>query len=718
MKNYLFKILVILLFSMKIMQSIKVEAASETLQNPKIVEDTTLTSGQKVTWDCIWFGSYPQSEVTSTEEVYAKLQAAADSEWNSNNDITIDGIKYRRLQKSDATYAVSTSSNYYTWESQVTYHYFKYDPIKWRVLENENGQALLLSDIVLDDQRYNITSLASTWQSCTIRSWLNGYDKEVSGIDYSSKNFIDTAFSDLEKDTIITSTVINADNLIYGTEAGEDTTDKIFLLSESEVYSTDQASNYGFLKDKDAYDNARRMQSSTYAKAMGTYSNQDSEYLNNCTWWLRSPGSTTGYASYILTKGCLYEGGFSTDYEVVGVCPALYLNLSSTDLYSYAGTVSSDGTKDETAYAGDYNVTYDANAGNDLVSNMPFSQIKVDGVSLKLSTTVPTRENYIFAGWAKSTSATAAEYQPGDSYDSNEDIILYAVWNLKKYKLNYNLAGGSATIAAQEAPYGNTIILSNTVPVKEGYDFQGWFDQDSGIAYQAGDEYRMIGDTTLYAVWTVKTTESTEQITTNPNNTNTDTNATSDTSMNTGTNTITTVKQPQTITASSRSVAYKSKPFSLKAKASGGGKLTYKSSNKKVATVSSAGKVTVKNYGQATITITAAANGNFQAATKKITIKVVPKKMTLKKANSPAKKQLKITWTKNKTVTGYHMNISLRKDFKRGTIERFYKASKSSVNINGFKSKKTYYVRFRAYKKVGNKKYYGPWSNVKKVKIK
>ncbi|MDO4557249.1 MAG: Ig-like domain-containing protein, partial [Lachnospiraceae bacterium] len=174
----------------------------------------------------------------------------------------------------------------------------------------------------------------------------------------------------------------------------------------------------------------------------------------------------------------------------------------------------------------------------------------------------------------------------------------------------------------------------------------------------------------------------------------------------------------QAITASSKSVAYKSKPFSLNAKSSGGGKLTYKTSNKKVATVSSSGTVTVKNYGQTTITITAAANGNYQAATKKITIKVVPKKVTLKSLKTTKKKTMAAKWTKDKTVTGYQVYFSNRKDFKKGTFERTYKASKSSMSLYGVKSKKTYYVKIRAYKKVGSKKYYGSWSNVKKVKIK
>lgn len=130
--------------------------AADTIGNPKIEEDTTMTAGQKVTWDCIYFGSYPQSEITSKDgSVYNKLKNATS--WD-NNDTTIDGVKYRRLKGEDATqHAYSGGSEkYYDWnDDYTTYHYFKYEPIKWRVLNKDNNDVFLLSDIALDDQRYN-----------------------------------------------------------------------------------------------------------------------------------------------------------------------------------------------------------------------------------------------------------------------------------------------------------------------------------------------------------------------------------------------------------------------------------------------------------------------------------------------------------------------------------------------------------------------------------
>ena len=70
----------------------KVQAAT-TLQNPRIVKDSSMDAGQRVTWDCVWFGSYPQSEVTEKDgDIYNTLKNVTG--WDSNNDITIEC--YRR----------------------------------------------------------------------------------------------------------------------------------------------------------------------------------------------------------------------------------------------------------------------------------------------------------------------------------------------------------------------------------------------------------------------------------------------------------------------------------------------------------------------------------------------------------------------------------------------------------------------------------------------
>ena len=88
--------------------------------------------------------------------------------------------------------------------------------------------------------------------------------------------------------------------------------------------------------------------SSVYAKAMGTYI-----HAGNCWWWRRSPGYNSHYATGVDYNGIAYRCSIVNNPSR-GVRPALNLNLIafqdalSSELWSYAGTVCSDGTVDET----------------------------------------------------------------------------------------------------------------------------------------------------------------------------------------------------------------------------------------------------------------------------------------------------------------------------------------------------------------------------------
>ena len=102
---------------------------------------------------------------------------------------------------------------------------------------------------------------------------------------------------------------------------------------------------------------------------------------------------------------------------------------SSGGSVAYASGASYTGNAALTLYAvwkaNTYAVTYNANGG----SGAPGQQTKTYGVTLKLSSTKPTRTNYNFKGWA--TSATGAvAYQPGANYTNNAAVTLYAVWKI------------------------------------------------------------------------------------------------------------------------------------------------------------------------------------------------------------------------------------------------------------------------------------------------
>lgn len=360
-----------------LMQKPRVLANEITISNPRMIEDSTMSSGQKVTWDCVWFGDYPQTEVITTEmlenssnhiqryeklgavswyslfaehalvsdALYEKLQKSAS--WDENDDTTIDGIRYHRITKEDAQHVtkLENSTLCYRWSDDITYHYFKYEPIKWRVLSVDDSYMLLLSDVILDCQAfYMASSYPAQWSDSTIRSWLNGYEAKENAywLDYTSDNFIDRAFNATEQAMVKNTELKNVGNLQYtsGPPTMKDTVDKIFLLSESEVY-TDTAVSYGFTESRSVYDEARISYSSIYAKAMGTY-------LIANDWWLRSQGGISSFKAHVSEYGEVSSNGTKQDFtENMGIRPALYLDVNANDLYSYAGVVCSDGTDTE-----------------------------------------------------------------------------------------------------------------------------------------------------------------------------------------------------------------------------------------------------------------------------------------------------------------------------------------------------------------------------------
>lgn len=161
---------------------------------------------------------------------------------------------------------------------------------------------------------------------------------------------------------------------------------------------------------------------------------------------------------------------------------------------------------------------------------------------------------------------------------------------------------------------------------------------------------------------------------------------------------------------------YGSGAFSLGATAASGGKLSYKSSDTKVAAVSSDGRVTLKGPGRATITITAAATASYNGATKRVTITVKPKKTAGLKVKK-GKKRMTVSWKRDKKATGYQLTYAQNKKFKKGRKNITISKNKTTKKtVKKLKAKKTYYVKVRAYKSVGKTKLYGAYSGVKKVK--
>ena len=281
------------------MKTFSQEAEEEkkyVLHNPKIENDPFVKSGKKVIWDCLWFGKYPQKQITQEDgAIYSVLKNEIN--WDLNNDVIINGSKYHKTEN----------------------NYFKYEPIKWRVLHYENSEAFLLADAILDSQPYHSEKEEIDWEKSSIRAWLNN-------------EFINKAFSNEENKAINTVELINKDNSKYGTQGGKNTSDKLFLLSVSEVDETEESKEYGFWDKK-----TRKCKNDNFSEE--TY-----------FWWLRSPGNSSHDAAGVYYYGWVFGYGYDVQEPAGGIRPALYLNLSSSDFFSYAGTISSEGTEDAVPY--------------------------------------------------------------------------------------------------------------------------------------------------------------------------------------------------------------------------------------------------------------------------------------------------------------------------------------------------------------------------------
>ena len=230
------------------------QETSIILSDPDVKKDDKLPSGTITTWQCVYFGSYPTAEVVDKdafcvekyaitdvdvlkdENLYTQLRSAA---WE-NDETTMDEYKYRRLKAPDD---YSESEQHYKWDD--SYHYFRYEPIKWRVIKVDNDIITMVADSLLECVPYNDNAVDVYWENCTLRSFLNN-------------EFYNTAFSEDEQKAVIKSKIQNTDNYYFGTECGNDTEDYVCIFTEQDVFNTDTAEDYGFTKRDGIYDTARR----------------------------------------------------------------------------------------------------------------------------------------------------------------------------------------------------------------------------------------------------------------------------------------------------------------------------------------------------------------------------------------------------------------------------------------------------------------------------
>lgn len=309
-------------------------------------------SGDYNVGDVVKLGSYPQSRVTNSTLISALNKIAktwtsygyysgndnvgsmAKGDWMKYSDFTYNGVKYRAVTFSQyRPYYTHTSlssgelhqkyNGYYT----NNVYYFKFEPLKWRVLDPATG--LVLCENIVDSQAYSNTvyeygtdkngiaywndsahtHYANDYATSSIRKWLNN-------------DFYNTAFSAAEKKSILTTTL---DNRAYSTDHSEynseTTKDKIFLLSYSDINNA----AYGLSSRSN-----RLSKGSDYAKSQGLYVDSNGQSSMR----LRSAGHDSYHTSRVSHDGDLNhyiknDINFTPD----GVRPALRTNFA-VDIYN------------------------------------------------------------------------------------------------------------------------------------------------------------------------------------------------------------------------------------------------------------------------------------------------------------------------------------------------------------------------------------------------
>ena len=189
-------------------------------------------------------------------------------------------------------------------------------PIEWIVLDIDeaNHKAFLLSRYGLEAKSYNAKRGDVTWETCSLRAWLNS-------------DFLNKAFSAEEQSAILTTEVDNSAGQGYSgwsTDGGSNTQDKIFLLSYAE------ANRYLSVTFEDSNNTLSRVAPTDYAIKNGAWSSRGYKTEDGKPagwWWLRSPGYYQYDAALVRRGGSL--NGNSVDCGDGVVRPALWVDLNS-----------------------------------------------------------------------------------------------------------------------------------------------------------------------------------------------------------------------------------------------------------------------------------------------------------------------------------------------------------------------------------------------------
>jgi hypothetical protein len=324
-----------------------------------------LPNEPQTTYDYVYFGSYPislvkeQTEITSLNSILGGLPNSANLNGWTDYEYYILGKKesysfYKDLTLGEQKYRAVYFTKYRPYSSKLdsttlnsfqddngylvnNIYYFKYEPIKWRVLDEDNGKKILLSNVILDSQPFQpdyyentiiankllpnhyyintslapVGTMACSYKYSYIRNYLNDAFYNVA-FTSDEKNFI--MLTENANDS--NSAGENSDNIF----PSDTTEDYVYLASHKEI----ESAKYGF-KPIGEQDDLRKLEYTDYAKCQGAYYDFQGDYK----WWLRSfsfyVNKYSRTAQCVTNTGKVYNYHY-VDYTIMGVVPMMIIS--------------------------------------------------------------------------------------------------------------------------------------------------------------------------------------------------------------------------------------------------------------------------------------------------------------------------------------------------------------------------------------------------------
>lgn len=218
------------------------------------------------------------------------------------------------------------------------------EPIEWEIIEEINGEALLICCNVLDCMAFGLNDNCYEWETCTLREWLNNsfYNESFTESEKELINLVEIENPglyqgyDANNTWIVSNTEQNIEKIIFRSEDNKKTQDRIFLLNCDEVqkyfYNTDRRraflTDYGIEKSIDVGIEMANVSGVFDKEAVrSAYTHAEEEYGRGfCYWWLRTPGVESGSVAVVGYTGNTDQCELSTA-EDGGVRPAMWITL-------------------------------------------------------------------------------------------------------------------------------------------------------------------------------------------------------------------------------------------------------------------------------------------------------------------------------------------------------------------------------------------------------